>query len=187
MPNQNFPTASVSISFSSDAIGEDGFGFALKGEVREEDNGGDTKFIFGGAAPVFRIYKSSNIKTVHKFSTDGNVSAQVGALATENISETVIFANSRTAGTKYPIKDGTLSVIPLGKSNLGAISQSGPEEIVCSKQSAGELDPIIGVYRISYKTDFVRHQLTGVNEPAGFGVGDFTDYPVHIHLIGVPA
>lgn len=186
MPNQNFPTASLSISFSSDVIGED-VGYALKGEVRSEDNGGETSFVFGGAAAIFRIYKSANIKTVHRFSTDGNASDAVGGQMTETIHETVIFANSRTAGTKYPIKAGTLSVVPLGKSNLGTITQSGPEEIICSKQSDGDLDPIIGVYRISYQTVFTKHQLSGVNEPPGFGENDFTDYPVHIHLVGEPA
>jgi hypothetical protein len=187
MPNQNYPTASISISFSSDIIGSDGQGYALKGEVKSEDNAGESSFIFGGAAPVFRIYKSANIKTVHRFSTDGVATAAVGGVFTETVYETIVFSNSRTAGTKYPIKAGTLSVVPLGNSNLGAISQSGPEEIICSKQSTGELDPVIGVYRISYRTDFTKHQLTGVNEPAGFGLNEFTDYPVHIHLVGVPA
>lgn len=186
MPEQNYPSASVSISFSSDVIGEDGLGYVLKGEVRPEDNGGEYRFVFGGAAPVFRVYKSSNIQTVHRFSTDGNISAAVGGVQTETVHETVIFANSRTAGTGYPIKPGTLSVTPLGKTSIGALSQAGPEELVCSKQSTGPLDPVIGVFRISYKTEFTRHQLTGIVEPPGFGVNGFDFYPVHIHLVGEP-
>jgi hypothetical protein len=186
MPDQNLPTASLSISFSSDVIGEDGFGYSLKGEVRAEDNNGETSFVFGGAATIFRVYRSTNIKLVHLFSTDGNMSGPIGGLLTEMIYETVIFTNSRTVGTKYSIKPGTLSVVPLGKTNLGAITQSKAEEIMCSKISAGDLDPVIGVCRISYQTVFTKHQLSGVNEPVGFGLNDFTDYPVHIHLVGVP-
>ena len=185
MPDLNLPSASLSVTFSSDVIGEDGFGHVLKSEIRAEDNAGQTRFVFGGAAAVFRVYKSVNIKTVHLFSTDGRISGPVGGQVTENIFETVIFTNSRTVRTKYPIKPNTLSIVALGHSNLGVISQSGPEEIICSKQSKGPLDPIIGVYRISYKTTFTRYHLAQINEPAGFGTNDFTDYPVHIHLVGI--
>ncbi len=186
MGDKKFPTASLTISFTSEAIGLDADEFVLKGEVKSEDNNDRTSFLFEGASPIFRVYKSSNIGVVHKFPTDGSISNASPSQGTETITEIVIFQNSDTASVSYPIKPGTLSAVQLGNKNLGVISQNGHDGIRCSKQSEGDLDPIIGVYRVTYKSDYTKHQLNGVSEPAGFGEDDFDSYPVHIHLVGVP-
>lgn len=185
MPELTLPAASLSISFTSDVIGDEGVGTVLKGEFRSEDNGGNTSFVFGGASPIFRVYKSSNIKSVRFFPSDGSISKVAGAELKSTEYETVIFANQRTVSVDYPIKTGSLQVTKLGDSNVGSVVQSAPDELTCSKESTGQLDPIIGVCRIRYQTLYSKYQLNRVEMPNGFGQNDFTTYPVHIHLVGI--
>jgi hypothetical protein len=185
MPELTLPAASLSISFTSDIIGETGVGAVLKGEFQAEDNGGNTSFVFGGASPIFRIYKSSNIKSVRVFPSDGSVIRLPVAEIKSTEWETLIFTNQRTVGVDYPIKSGSLQITQFGNSNLGAIIQSSPDELTCAKQSTGQLDPIIGVCRVQYQTLYSKYQLNRVEMPAGFGQNDFTTYPVHIHLVGI--
>ena len=178
------PTASVTVSFSSEVIGDDGSenDYVLRGEVRSEDNGGRTQFLFSGSAPIYRVYKSDNILSVRQFTTDGTVSSAGSGV--EEITETVTFNNSQTTNTSYPISGG-LSVTNLGGIGLGVISQSGPSQLQCSKQSDDPLDPIIGVYLVSYRSNYRKYALSNVSKPNGFGEGEFTDYPVLIHLVGI--
>ncbi|WP_290797581.1 hypothetical protein [Halomonas sp.] len=184
MPNKNLPTASVTISFTTEVadLGEEAY--ALQAEVNEEDNDGETRFIFGEAAPIFRVYKSKNIASINFYPSDGSIGGGGGG-GTANVEEIVTFANSRTTNTSYPIKTGTLNATALGNADLGTITAVGPATIQCSKKSSGPTDPLVGVYKINYQSDFTRHSLTGVSKPSGFGEGDFDSYPVHIHVLGL--
>jgi hypothetical protein len=67
---------------------------------------------------------------------------------------------------------------------LGTISINGSSGVKCSKTSSGDLDPIIGVYKITYTTSYAKRRLYNVSEPSGFGTGDFTNYPVLVYIVG---
>jgi len=193
MANQ-YPTASVSISFVVSTVDEDAVFIA---EINAEDNGGRTSFPFGGASPKFRIYKSSEIKSVHSFTSDGSTS-RVSSNLSETLTEFLSWAGGasadsdgnedesyRNASVQKPvIGNYTISNI---KGNIGSVSLVEQEKTTfqCSKISNGPLDPVVGFCMVTYGTRYDLYQLNNVSKPAGFGQDAFTDYQVLVYLVGV--
>ena len=177
----NNPNTSVTISFTSAIVG-DGEG-TLSAEVNADDNGGNTSGFLFGDTVFYRVYKSANIDSLVVITSDGDEqSVSVGN--TDTVTETVVFSGSQETSTSKPITSLT-SATQLGSNNLGTISINGSSGVKCSKESTGELDPIVGVYRITYVTTYEKRQLSNVSEPDGFGDDDFTDYNVLVYLIGI--
>ncbi len=177
------PNTSVTISFTSTIVG-DGEG-SLSAEVNADDNGGKTSGFLFGDTVKYRVYKSSNINSLTVITTDGS-EGSVSTGNTESLTEVVIFSGSSEASTSKPITSLT-SATQLGGQDLGTISINGTSGVRCSKESTGELDPIVGVYKIKYKTTYELRDLSNVSEPDGFGLDGFTDYSVLVYLIGVLA
>ena len=192
MANNKYPVASVSVSFVVSTTDEDA---VLIAEVNTEDNNGISNFIFGGAAPKFRLYKSYNISEVHMFVSDGNTPVRRQANINESLFEYLTFAgaasvdggqsNYKDATVGKPVKDSyTIANI---QGNMGAISlvEIGKTTFSCSKTSEGPLDPVVGFCSVSYNTQYDLYELTGISKPSGFGVGDFTEYQVIVYIVGV--
>ena len=182
----NYPTASLSITFSTEILDEDGNtteGY-LSAELNSEDNNGKSSFLFGDTAN-YRVYKASNVTLQTPIVSDGS-EGPVSSGLTEEIVEVVTFSGSETASTSKYIQSLT-SAVRLGGRDLGSISKVGPTSVRCSRVSTGPLDPLVGVYKLTYQTSYSLRRLFSVSQPAGFGVDGFDSYPVVIYLIGVVA
>ena len=178
----DYPNTSLTISFTIEGMEQQ---YQLSAEVNADDNNGKTSFLFGDTA-YYRVYKSSNIASMIVITSDGSE-----ALANSNITATlsdeiVTFSGSSESSTSKPMIT-LISATALGSSALGTISANGEAGVKCSKVSSGPLDPIVGVYRVTYRTQYALRRLSGVAQPSGFGLGDFTSYPVLVYIVGVPS
>lgn len=185
---KTYPTASISVSFQTKVVDADGNVMDkdahLHAEVVADDNNGKTNFFFGDTAK-YRVYKTPNITSLTVIVTDGSEGA-LSSGHTEKLVETVAFNNADTANvSKYLYQ--LLSATQMGNRSLGSISKVGATTVRCSKQSTGPLDPLVGVYKIEYNTQYALRKLFGVSEPAGFGVDGFDSYPVVVYLVGTVA
>lgn len=188
-----YPAATLSISFSTSTTEENAL---LMAEITQQDNGGETTFSFGGAAPKFRVYKSNNISSVRMFVSDGNTPNRIAANKRLELTENVYFSGAadkdgaggisyRQVDVEKPVK-GDYSVL-LSKGNLGSLSllTEGMRTFQCSKVSTGPLDPVAGFARIQYLTKYDLYELTGVQKPQGFGQNGFNEYGVIVYMVGV--
>jgi len=182
MADKNYPTASLSISFQTEVVGGDGSSSHLSVEVNSEDNNGKTQFLFGDTAK-YRIYKSPDIRSLIIIISDGSEGPDSSGLTAEMV-ETLAWTGSPTANTSKLIQS-LISAERMGGLNLGSISKVGPTTLQCSKQSTGPLDPLVGVYKVKYRTQYDLRKLWNVAEPAGFGLNGFDSYPVVVYLIGI--
>lgn len=190
----NYPTATVSVSFSTSTTEEDA---VLVAEILPEDNNGITTFPFNGAPPKFRVYKSPNISEIHLFSSTGSITQVEGnkkAEFVENItfvgglddsSESSANAYYRQASVAKPvIGEYTISNI-IGNIGVVSLVEEGKTTFQCSKESTGPLDPVVGFCRISYSSRYNLYTLSGVGKPAGFGENGFSNYEVIVHIVGI--
>lgn len=191
--NSKPPVATLNISFSTTTTEDD---TALVAELNAEDNNNITSFIFGGTAPKFRVYKSNNISEVHLFSSAGSITKKVSnkvATPTESLEFSGASEKNGDQDDSYrqttvskPVK-GPYSVANI-IGNIGVVSlieEGARTTFQCSKKSTGPLDPVVGFCRVTYETKYDLYELSGVSKPDGFGEGEFTDYFVLVHVVGI--
>lgn len=181
----NYPNASLTVNFQTTVVDGDGNLINeayLAAEVVAEDNADKSSFVFGDQVK-YRVYKTPNITDLLVTVSDG-ADAHVASGLSEEMSEVVAFSGTNVASvSKYIFS--LASAIRLGGQDLGAISIAGPTAIKCSRQSAGLIDPLVGVYQLSYTTRYNLRKLFNVAAPAGFGLNGFTSYPVMVYLVGI--
>jgi len=190
----NFPTATLTINFSTAVVGVDDA--LLVAEVASEDNDGQTSFTFDGPSPKFRVYKSPNISQVRFFPSVGSVGAAGSGSA--QFTEEVQFAgfgavsdggarddSYRRSNVAKPVTGAYDTLFSVG--NIGSVSliEAGFNVFQCSAQSQDPLNPIVGLARIRYNSSFTRHSLSGVSKPPGFGQDGFDRYSVIVFIVGV--
>jgi len=201
MANTQYPSASISITFVtalSGAVTDNGI---LKAELKAEDNAGRSQFLFSGAAPKFRLYKSPNVSNIQMFVSDGNTPTQInGNVSTADIVEALTFAGAASLdsdgnvdGTDISYKQSDVSYPVYGtptieniKGNIGSVSlvETGFTTFQCSGTSTGPTDPVVGFCRVTYNSRYDMYELTGVTEPSGFGSNGFTEYTVIVYIVG---
>jgi hypothetical protein len=183
MADITYPNTSLTITFEVEGGAEKIY--QLSAEVNAEDNNGKTKFTFGDTV-FYRVYKSTNVASMLVFTSDGSEALVSSSLYTIIEDEIVVFSGSSEANTTKPMIS-LISATAMGHSALGSISANGQVGVRCSKESSGPLDPVVGVYKVTYRSLYSLRKLYNVPQPVGFGIGDFTSYPVLVYIVGVPS
>ena len=196
-----YPSTSLTITFVTETAGAGEDEAILQAELVAEDNGGKTNFVFSDS-PKFRIYKSPNVSVFNSdifiSDTGATITKTASGRTTEDITDTLQFigaasegdndsdqiASYRRSSVSKPVY-GTPTISNIA-GNAGAISspENGFATFTCSKTSNGPLDPVIGVCRVTYNSQYDLYTLSNVTRPNGFGTNGFTEYPVLIYIVG---
>lgn len=176
---ENIVNASIVINFQS-ILDNDQNGLLSLEVLGEDQPDGDTTFYFGDS-PVFRQYKTPSVSVQERIISDNRAAVSAaGSGVVEVEKEIVTFANSNKATTRYPIKDGTLSVVPVGGTIGNSFAKTGPTEIMATNPA--NKDRPIGVCMVSYRSDYTKWRLSGVQPPTGWPAGE--QYPVLVYVFG---
>lgn len=203
MANTQYPSASISITFVTAMAGAVTDNGILKAEIKAKDNGGRSQFLFSGAAPKFRLYKSPNVSNIQMFVSDGNSPTKIsGNVSTDDIVEALTFAGAasldsdgnvdgtdisyRQSDVSYPVYGSPTVENIKGNNGFGSVAllETGFTTFQCSGTSDGPTDPVVGFCRVTYNSKYDLYELTGVTAPSGFGSNGFTEYTVIVYIVG---
>lgn len=193
-----YPSTSLTVTFVTETAGEEDA--ILQAELVASDNGGKTQFLFSDT-PKFRLYKSPNVTVLNSniFISDSGASVSKSSSnnRTDDIIETLQFVGAASedgdSGGTPSYQQASVSKPVYGSptisdiaGNIGTVSdpEQGYTTFTCSKTSTGPLDPVVGICRVTYHSEYSLYTLSGVTMPSGFGSNEFTEYPVIVYIVG---